>query len=377
MATGFTFTQPGSAVPVDISQLLVSRDTVSAGNLWSCGTNTNGELGLGYASATPVVNLTMVPAGNIWKIIGDGGAMAIKTDGTLWACGYNGSERLGLAGGNKSSFTQVVVGTNKWKSVSTGNRFTVALSTDGTLWSCGYNVSWQLSTGDRTNRTTLTKSVPEMYWKSVNAGGSHRFSIKLDDDSLWSCGYNGTGQCGLGDVIQRSAPTQVPASGPWDSVVSGDRHSLALKKDGTLWACGYSNWGQTGIGGTYTFSQIAGSWKTMSAAGNTSAGIKRDGTLWTWGQNSAGGLGLNDMSQRNTPTQVLGGGTNWASISVGYYHSVAIKTDGTLWSCGYNAFGQLNLGDTANRSTFTKMPGSNNWKTVIVGFNTTFAVSSD
>ena len=43
------------------------------------------------------------------------------------------------------------------------------------------------------------------------------------------------------------------------------------------------------------------------------------------------------------PVQV-GTGTNWASVSAGYVHTVARKTDGTLWAWGFNGYGQLGDG---------------------------------
>ena len=41
---------------------------------------------------------------------------------------------------------------------------------------------------------------------------------------------------------------------------------------------------------------------------------------------------------------------------MGYsFHSLILKNDGTLWSCGLNNCGQLGLGDGTNRSTFTQV----------------------
>ena len=37
------------------------------------------------------------------------------------------------------------------------------------------------------------------------------------------------------------------------------------------------------------------------------------------------------------------------------YHSLILENDGALWGCGYNKYGQLGLGDTNNRTTFTQV----------------------
>ena len=50
------------------------------------------------------------------------------------------------------------------------------------------------------------------------------------------------------------------------------------------------------------------------------------------------------------PVQV-GTATNWARVSAGGDHTVAVKTDGTLWAWGDNNYGQLGDGTTTNQST--------------------------
>ena len=76
--------------------------------------------------------------------------------------------------------------------------------------------------------------------------------------------------------------------------------------------------------------------------GNThTLALKTDGTLWAWGQNAFGQLGDGTTATRSTPVQV---GTGFARISAGGTHSLAIKTDGTLWAWGGNVMAQTGLG---------------------------------
>jgi alpha-tubulin suppressor-like RCC1 family protein len=65
-----------------------------------------------------------------------------------------------------------------------------------------------------------------------------------------------------------------------------------------------------------------------------SLATKTDGTLWAWGRNSNGQLGQNNTTQCSSPVQIPG--TTWSSISGSGEHSLATKTDGTLWSWGLN-----------------------------------------
>ena len=76
---------------------------------------------------------------------------------------------------------------------------------------------------------------------------------------------------------------------------------------------------------------------------------RADGTLWTWGYNGDGRLGDGTNTTRNVPAQ-MGTGTNWASVSAGYFHMLAVQSDGTLWAWGQNTYGQLGDGTTNNRT---------------------------
>ena len=61
--------------------------------------------------------------------------------------------------------------------------------------------------------------------------------------------------------------------------------------------------------------------------------------LYGWGYNYFGQLAL-PTGYYSSPVQV-GAGTTWSNISGGGYHSIALKTDGTLWTWGDNVQGQL------------------------------------
>ena len=81
--------------------------------------------------------------------------------------------------------------------------------------------------------------------------------------------------------------------------------------------------------------------------------LKKDGTVYGAGSNNNGQLGLGNTTDRNTFTKV--NIDNVKSVSCGYYHTLILKKDGTLYGTGYNKFGQLGLGDNTNTRTFDKV----------------------
>ena len=208
----------------------------------------------------------------------------------------------------------------------------------------------------------------------------------VDDDftvtggNLWAWGFNGDGELGVGDYLDRDVPTPVGADTDWASVAAGDYYTVAVKTDGTLWAWGYNGSGQLGTGDytSYNAPTQVGTdtdWQSVAASDDHTVAVKSDGTLWAWGSNSYGQLGLGDTVDRDTPTQV-GTDTDWASVSAGYLHTVAVKADGTLWAWGSNGLGQLGLGDTVDRHVPTQVGSDTDWASVTAGFSHTVAVKT-
>lgn len=73
-----------------------------------------------------------------------------------------------------------------------------------------------------------------------------------------------------------------------------------------------------------------------------------DGTVWSWGSNAYGQLGTNPglVSSRNQPQQITGL-SNVVAISAGSYHSMALTADGTVYAWGNNHYGQVGQGSIA------------------------------
>jgi uncharacterized delta-60 repeat protein len=125
-----------------------------------------------------------------------------------------------------------------------------------------------------------------------------------------------------------------------------------------------------------SFSSNAQCWQSPSNKGGCVMSIKTNGTLWGWGGNAYGQLGDGTLVNKNVPTQI-GSGTNWSSVAAGLNHTIAVKTDGTLWAWGQNFFGQLGDGTNIDKTSPVQIGSATNWKSVSAGFNHSFAIKTD
>jgi alpha-tubulin suppressor-like RCC1 family protein len=366
-------------------------DTFKQAGLWLWGRNFYGMLGDNTTvnKSSPVQT---VSGGTNWRMVACGGyhGSGIKTDGTLWTWGFNSSGVLGTNDTTaRSSPVQTVSAGTNWKQISSLTQLMAAIKTDGTLWLWGLGGNGQLGIGSAGYRSSPVQTVAGgTNWKQVSVGATWVAAVKTDG-TLWTWGYNGDGQLGDNTQTERNSPVQTISAGTnWKVVSAGaDGHTSAIKTDGTLWLWGRNAYGQLGINTTSPnrvsspVQTITGgtNWKHVSTGKGYTAAIKTDGTLWTWGFNGDGQLGDNTRTSRSSPVQTIAAGNNWRLLASGAYNiTAAIKTDGTLWVWGANGFGQL--GDTTTNSKSSPVQtvaGGTNWKQVAAYSGMIIAIRDD
>ena len=314
----------------------------------------------------------------------------LTTDLTSLQIWMSGNNFYGQLGTNNticySVPTQEACGGTNWCTISVGLNGSSAIKTDGTLWSWGYNAQGQLGTNNTTSYSTpQQEACGGTNWCLSNVSDYLHTSAIKTDGTLWSWGYNYFGQLGKNNTICYSTPQQEVCEGTnWCMVRGGYYHASALKTDGTLWSWGYNYYGRLGTNNTTNYStpqqEVCGgtTWCVVSAGGYYNSAIKTDGTLWSMGFNLNGQLGTNNTTSYSTPQQEACGGTNWCMVSNGYSYTSAIKTDGTLWSWGSNSSGNLGTNNTTSYSTpQQEVCGGTNWCRTNGIFNYTLATKTD
>lgn len=187
--------------------------------------------------------------------------------------------------------------------------------------------------------------------------------------NLYGAGYNYSGQLSTGEnKTYYSSPVQAVDQNDRlitdvKKISAGNNSTLILKNDGTVWATGTNGYNKLGIplteggnarninkaeqvcgqGGSGYLTEVV----DISAGNTHTLALKSDGTVWAWGSSSHGQLGAGNRTMQLYPTQVPDL-TDVIAIKAGDQTSMALKADGTVWMWGKNDQKQLGAGHSEN-----------------------------
>ncbi|MEO0247977.1 MAG: RCC1 repeat-containing protein [candidate division WOR-3 bacterium] len=176
-----------------------------------------------------------------------------------------------------------------------------------------------------------------------------------NDGSVWCWGYNGYGQLGNGTTNGYDTPQRVLDLDEVDELAAGGYFACAKKKDGSLWCWGENAEGHLGDGSTTLRSRPVGVVSLEKGVVQVATGwdhacaVKDDSTLWCWGYNAYGQLGVGNRINSSIPIQVTALENHVVQVECGDQFTCALKDDGTLWCWGYNSYGQLGDGSESSK----------------------------
>lgn len=213
----------------------------------------------------------------------------------------------------------------------------------------GLNSTGQVGDASWTNRSTPVNVYGLLGVSKVAAGRSHSLAV-MNDGTLRTWGANGNGQLGHSVFVNASAPATVPGLTGVVDATGGWAHSLAVTTDGSVWAWGDNQYGQLGDGTTtwrFTPVRVQGLTGAVAvAAGNGwSLALRSDGTVWAWGSNAHSILGTSFFGSHRTLPIRVAGLTNAVAVAAGAQHGMAITAAPAggrdVYTWGQNAVGQL------------------------------------
>jgi hypothetical protein len=209
------------------------------------------------------------------------------------------------------------------------------------IWGAG-----QTFVGELDNDFNARKFLPfdnSTDWNIITHNTDVAMGIKTNG-TLWQWGPNTSGQLGLNDIVNRSSPVQVGTL-TWVSGSVAAQSSFAILYDGTMWAWGANTNGRLGLGdlisrsspvqlGTMTWKNIFGSTQNASIA------LRSDDTIWGWGD-TTNTLGLYGNGERpGAFGQIDGGSIDWSDVAPSNSYTIAVGSDGKMWSWGVNTNGR-------------------------------------
>ncbi|MGE5549702.1 MAG: RCC1 domain-containing protein [Bacteroidota bacterium] len=278
--------------------------------------------------------------------------------------------------------------------IAAGYNHTVVLKRDGTVWAWGSNERGQLDDNPSAERTAPVLVQGLTGVTAIACGGAHTLALKRDgtvwvwggkpaaalgDESECPCTAKQDNQTKGGAIVLR----QVAGLRDITAVAAGDAHSLALGKNGAVWAWGANKFNQVGDGTAVDRSapvpvpKLSGIAALAAGARAThTLALGADGTVWTWGWNKYGQLGDGTTANKSMPIRVPGlAGVK--AVAAGANHSMALKKDGTVWTWGSNYFGQLGDGTTRDRFKPGKVPGLSGVTAIASGATHCLALKKD
>lgn len=292
------------------------------------------------------------------------------------------------AANNSTTVTALVGGLTPFRdvlAVDGARTFSVALKKDGTVWFWGLPPASPETASNAIPTPKLIDGLSNI--TAISVGFNYLLALRADG-TVWSWGVNDAGQLGvgaIGTVFQAFPARQVPGLQNVQAIAAGGTISLALKSDGTIWGWGDNNRGLL-TGGTATvpvpapvhINTISGV-RLIASSGGCTYAAKQDGSVWSWSDIFGTGSCGTGTTATEPPLAWLqvSGISDVRSIKTRFNNTIAVKNDGSLWTWGNNASGQLGDGTMNNSKVPIRVTSLNDMQAVGQADTSSLALKTD
>jgi alpha-tubulin suppressor-like RCC1 family protein len=254
----------------------------------------------------------------------------------------------------------------------------------------GFEIERSLDGITYTRLTTISTNTVSYSDTGLSSGTTYYYRVRAFMTTGDYSGYSNE----VSAITSSIPPPELPSV--WLQVAAGGNHTIALTTNGTVWSCGLNSYGQLGLGDTNFYSNYRTTpsliesdfgWvafeniATVSAGSWHSIALKTDGTLWSWGANGVGqlGVGWTDGTSANAPVQIgvydsdgvllITADSDWSAVATAQSSTIGLKTNKTLWAWGLNNYGQLGDGTQTDRYTPRQIGTDSDWTRVATSWS--------
>lgn len=366
---------------VDVIVVQPGAGMVEAGVTYSCGLTTLGEAWCWGANESAQLGVEIVQeahgdpqrvqGGLLFKDIAAGNrkTCGLTMEGEAWCWGMTHGGMLGDGGATDENYaaTPVRVDTReRFVSIDSHIEQTCGLTAVGTVY------CWPYMPEEIWQSDSLDLQVPRS--PSLHAAGhvftqlavGHRHVCGLTETGAAYCwGSNFDGALGNGSTSPMSSATPLPVAGghTFKAISAGTMHACALDLDDKAWCWGSNGTGQLGINRPdidYSATPVAvvndHSFAKISA-GSSTAALDETGNVYWWGAAGWTDCTLTDIMnggscttierRRDAPQLMNDGSDQYADVSSGMGHTLALTEQGTLAGMHGNTYLQLGNGSTS------------------------------
>jgi alpha-tubulin suppressor-like RCC1 family protein len=312
---------------------------------------------------------------------------ALALGGAAYCWGYGAYGQLGNGAYGNSALPVAVAGAHVFTALAAGANHSCGLDASGAVWCWGYGGAGSLGNGT----TTYTQATPVL----VSGGhvfeelvtGAYQVCGRTAAGDAWCWGYNGYGQVGVGTFVGvYTTPQLVSGGNAFQSLGAGEYFTCGVTTAGAGLCWGYNGNGQLGNGTAGAAvpapTAVAGgvTFASIDVGGYHACALEPSGAAWCWGYNYVGSVGNGTWSTAypygvTTPAQVVGG-LQFTSLTAGEYHSCGLDGSGTAYCWGYNIYGQLGSGSTANAAQPVQVSGSDRFAMLDAGLYHTCGITT-